>query len=125
MWMEWPFPCDPSPGGSPDPSVPWPSEAPAITGAGRPSGVSAYLRCHSSSTLCTTGMSSKLWAGGGEEVAHSSVRASHGSSPAAWADDRDVRTTFRMKITIEAAIMKAPMVETMFQKFHPANGEYR
>src|SRR5690606_29225294 len=42
------------------------------------------LRCHSSSRLDTTGSWSKLWAGGGEGMVHSSVRASHGSAGASW-----------------------------------------
>src|SRR5512133_1808417 len=46
-------------------------EPPAGTGTTRPPSVSAYLRCHSSSSEWTTGTSSKLCAGGGDEVIHS------------------------------------------------------
>src|SRR6266542_984755 len=102
--------------GAPPPS--WPFAAPATTGASFPSAPSAYLRCQKSSTERTTGISSKFHGGGGEEVAHSRVRASHGSAPAA-SGSRKLRTTLYRKIRIDAAIMKAPMVETKFQKFHP------
>src|SRR4051794_40647666 len=47
----------------------------------RPSSSSVYLRCQNSSRCETTGISAKLYSGGGEEVIHSSVRASQGSSP--------------------------------------------
>src|SRR5262249_38687278 len=46
------------------------------------SGSSGCLRSHSGRRLYTVGISSKLYDGGGEEVAHSSVQASHGLSPA-------------------------------------------
>src|SRR5712691_1702117 len=103
---------------------PSPSAAPAITGASRPSSVSAYLRCQKSSTECTTGTASKLCGGGGDVVAHSRVRASQGSSPAISPCLRDHHTLY-MKTTMDAAIMNAPTVETKFQKFQPAKGEYR
>ena len=49
------------------------------------SGSSGCFRSHSGRRLRTTGIASKLYAGGGEVVAHSSVQASHGSSPAGCA----------------------------------------
>src|SRR5436190_1175429 len=48
----------------------------------RPSESSVYLWCHQSSRASTTGISAKLYSGGGDEIDHSSERPSHGSSPA-------------------------------------------
>ena len=45
------------------------------------SGSSGCFRSHSGRRLWTDGISAKLYAGGGEVVVHSSVHASHGSSP--------------------------------------------
>src|SRR5215469_14045874 len=46
------------------------------------SGSSACLRSQSGRRLCTSGMTAKLYAGGGDAVDHSKVQASHGSLPA-------------------------------------------
>src|SRR5262245_33898237 len=46
------------------------------------SGSSGCFKSQSGRALRTTGTLSKLYSGGGEVVAHSSVHASHGSSPA-------------------------------------------
>ena len=46
------------------------------------SGSSGCLRSHSGRRLCTVGIASKLYAGGGEDVAHSNVQPSQGSLPA-------------------------------------------
>ena len=54
---------------------------------------------------------------------HSSVRPSQGSGPAA-VPDRIVFTTLAMKNSSDSAMMKAPMVETRFQKFQPRSGAY-
>src|SRR5205807_4292613 len=115
------WPCPPAccgPTASPSSWAP-----PATTGTSSPSLFSAYLLCQKSSSKCTTGISSKFHSGGGEAVAHSSVLASHGS-PAALTFLRLLCTTLYMKTRTDTAIMNAPTVETMFQKFHPANGEY-
>src|SRR5437660_11756815 len=53
------------------------------------SGSSGCFRSHKGRRLCTVGMVSKLYVGGGEVVAHSSVQASHGSSPATLPFQRD------------------------------------
>src|SRR4029450_10680916 len=94
-------------------------EHPAAPGTTPPPSLSAYVRCHRSSLACTTGISSKLYSGGGEDVAHSSVRASHGSASIclglrklAIAVARNTRT--RIPIT------KAPTDETSFQKESPS-----
>ena len=46
------------------------------------SGSSGCFKSHKGRRLRTSGILSKLYSGGGEVVAHSSVHASHGSSPA-------------------------------------------
>src|SRR5260370_42267491 len=46
------------------------------------SGSSGCFKSHSGRRLRTSGISSKLYSGGGEVVVHSKVQASHGSSPA-------------------------------------------
>ena len=56
--------------------------APAGSRSSRPSSSSVYFRCQNSSRWVTSGISAKLYSGGGDEVDHSSVRASHGSGPA-------------------------------------------
>src|SRR5918993_2276774 len=56
-----------------------PSSCTSVRRWSLPSSSSAYLRCHHSSRCVTVGSMSKLCAGGGEAVAHSSVLASHGS----------------------------------------------
>src|SRR6266852_2052208 len=56
--------------------------------------------------------------GGGDGIDHSSVRPSHGSGLATL-PARAVLITFPMNTRNESAIVKAPMVETRFQKFQP------
>ena len=48
----------------------------------RESGSSGCFRSHNGRRLLTTGSLAKLYSGGGDEVAHSSVQASQGSGPA-------------------------------------------
>ena len=48
----------------------------------RESGSSGCFRSHNGLRLATTGALAKLYSGGGDEVAHSSVQASQGSGPA-------------------------------------------
>jgi len=52
---------------------------------------------------------------------HSSVRASHGSGPAT-VPERWVLIALTMNTRIESAMVNAPIVDTMFQKFHPRSG---
>src|SRR5712692_3464285 len=96
-----------------------------VTGAGRPAAFppcpSPYFCSQKSSGPWTVGMRAKLYTGGGEGMDHSSVRPSQGSSPAAC-PDRIVLATLTMKNKIDTAMMKEPMVDTMFQKFHPRSG---
>src|SRR5690349_4535617 len=80
----------------------------------RPCSSSWYLRCHQSSSWVTTGSSSKLWAGVGDGMDHSSERASHGSGPGGgerWAR-RFERTMLKKNTRTLSAIRKAPIVET-------------
>ena len=51
-----------------------------------------------------------------------SVRPSHGIGRRARAPERVVLITLTMKTRNESAMMKAPMVETRFQKFQPRSG---
>src|SRR5207244_13032292 len=59
------------------------------------SGSSGCFRSHSGRRLCTTGITSKLYAGGGEVVAHSSAQASQGSAPAGRPCRSDAITLYR------------------------------
>src|SRR2546421_3959186 len=81
---------------------------------------SAKSYCATSSfsgrALWTTGIRAKLYGCGGDVVAHSSVSASHGSSPAG----RPLFSTMLSKklhrnTAVEIAIMYAPIVETRFR----------
>src|SRR5262245_29597010 len=58
------------------------------------SGSSGCFRSQRGRRLWTTGTSSKLYAGGGEVVAHSSVQASQGLSPAGGPCRRDQNTLY-------------------------------
>src|SRR5579862_629883 len=75
----------------------------------RPSSSSVYLRCQNSSREVTTGISAKLYSGGGDDVSHSSVRASHGSSPQSSPRWR-VKMTLTRNTSTDVAMMKAPIV---------------
>src|SRR5690606_29292095 len=57
---------------------------------------------HQASASCTTGVKAKLYCGGGEEVAHSSVRPFHGSPSTSRSCSR------RMKLTTNCT-RKEPM----------------
>ena len=92
--------------------------------AGAPARCSTSCLCRRSNigrSLRMGGSRSKLYAGGGEEVAHSSVFASHGSSPTRSPLIR-VATTFTRNGRMLTAIMKAPIVEIRFSSFQPAIG---
>ena len=67
-----------------------------------------------------SGSRSKLYGGGGEDVAHSRVLPSHGSSPAIL-PLRSETKTFQMNGSIDAAMMKPPTVASRFQSFQPAS----
>src|SRR5438445_1217841 len=77
------------------------------------SGSSGCLRSQSGRRLRTVGMVSKLYGDGGEVVAHSSVQASHGSSPAGAPFLRETRM-FQTKIKKLGACSNAPRVDNWF-----------
>src|SRR5256885_416273 len=62
--------------------------------------------------------------GGGHDVDHSSVLASHGSSLARPFGLRWVAAAFRMNASVDSAIRNAPTVETWFQKVSPSAAGY-
>src|SRR5437870_1636461 len=74
-----------------------PAASPAPSSSYFQSGSSGCLRSQSGRRLRTVGVVSKLYDGGGEVVAHSSVHASHGSSPAGAPFFRDM-SRFQTKI---------------------------
>ena len=64
-----------------------------------------------------------MYGGGGDVVAHSSVLACHGSSPAMRRFCRERRTLMK-KTTIETAIRYEPMVEMRFNVPQPRSAVY-
>ena len=60
-----------------------------------------------------------MCSGGGEEVIHSSVLPSQGSSPAVLGAENMVLKKLTRKKQMDSAIMKAPMVEIRFQISQP------
>src|SRR5919204_5577124 len=69
--------------------------------------------------LWTTGMRAKLYAGGGEVVAHSRVSAFHGSSSATLpCFSITFFTTLKMNIETERAMMYTPIVEMRLSRPH-------
>src|SRR5439155_15184640 len=76
--------------------------------------VTPRRRSRSGRPLRTGGTLSKLYAGGGEVVAHSSVLACHGSADARRPPLTLIATLIR-KSRMADAIMKAPMVAIRFQ----------
>src|SRR5438132_8028777 len=84
---------------------------------------SGCLRSQSGRRLFTAGMLAKFSGGGGDVVDHSSVKASHGSSPAI-APDRRLRTRLTKKMNIATNRIAAPMVEMRFNGPHPVLAAY-
>src|SRR5690606_4487749 len=62
----------------------------------------------SGSRVRISGSSEKLYSGGGDVVAHSSVCASHGLFPAIWPFFR-LRITFQAKASTPSAVMNPPI----------------
>src|SRR2546422_4979932 len=77
-------------------------------------GACEWARSHSGRRPRTGGTSVKLSSGGGEGVAHSSVHAFHGLSPAAG-PRRRLRTTLYRNTRTDAPSRYAPMVESMLK----------
>src|SRR5919201_5426721 len=66
-------------------------------------------RSHSGRALSMGGSAAKLYAGGGEVVAHSSVQASHGLSPAGF-PFRRLQNLFHSRNMVARAVTNAPVV---------------
>ena len=71
--------------------------------------------CHHASVSCTTGVNAKLYCGGGDDVDHSSVRASHGSPLVSRNSSRRMKLTisWMMKQAMPSAIRNAPNAATV------------
>jgi hypothetical protein len=69
--------------------------------------------CHSGSRLATVGCGRKLYGGGGDGVAHSSVEAPHGFDSAAAPRRRLVITLIR-NTSSDTKITAAPIVASRF-----------
>src|SRR5262245_45142071 len=85
------------------------------------SGSSGCFRSHSGRRLRTVGIDSKLYDGGGEVVAHSSVQASQGSSPAGRPRRSDT-ATFAKKIRNATPCTTTPSVLSWFHRSQPRSG---
>src|SRR5262245_19850658 len=90
-------------------------------GTGAPPCPSPCFWSQRSSRPCEVGITAKLYTGGGDGMLHSSVRASHGSGPATT-PERWVLNALTMNTEMDSAMMNAPIVDTMFQKFQPRSG---
>src|SRR6516162_6303542 len=82
------------------------------------SGSSGCFRSHNGRRLWTVGITAKLYSGGGDVVDHSSVHASHGSTPAGrpWRSDHSALYTKMAKL---GTWMMAPSVVSWFNNAQP------
>src|SRR5271169_533693 len=87
------------------------------------SGSSGCLRSQSGRRLLTTGVTAKLYSGGGEVVDHSSVHASHGSFPAGSPFKSD-QARLATNTSTPAIWKNTPTVTIRFQISHPRPGSY-
>ena len=87
-----------------------------------PVGSSGCFISQSGRRLRTTGIVAKFSGGGGEVVAHSSVKASHGSLAALAFVKPIVLIQFTMKTITPRARVNAPMVEIRFSSSQPRFG---
>src|SRR5437879_2993512 len=78
--------------------------------------------CQSGSRFATVGMTVKLYTGGGDGIAHSSVAPFHGLAGAFTGCHR-VRSRFQKKISVAMPTRNAPMVETRLKPATPRSGE--
>src|SRR5581483_3539277 len=78
---------------------------------------------HSGCRLVTIGVCKKLYAGGGDGVAHSRPDDSHGFAPAA-SPPRQLMITFTTKTITDSAMMYAPIVATRLSVPHPVGARY-
>src|SRR6267142_1990216 len=79
--------------------------------------------CQSGSRLVTVGMTVKLYTGGGDGIAHSSVAPPHGLFGAS-AGRRPVRSRLNRKINVASPITNAPIVDTTLKSVTPRSAEY-
>src|SRR5258708_1888965 len=77
------------------------------------SGRSGLARSHNGRRLRIGGNATKFSCGGGDVVAHSSVHASQGLSPATLPRKNEL-ARFHTRISADALIKKTPLVESMF-----------
>src|SRR5437868_4806421 len=77
------------------------------------SGRSGLARSHNGRRLRIGGNATKFSCGGGDVVAHSSVHAFQGLSPATLPRKNEV-AKFQTRMSAAALIKKTPLVETMF-----------
>src|SRR5207248_5966445 len=77
------------------------------------SGRSRLARSHNGRRLRIGGSAIKFSCGGGEVVAHSSVHASQGLSPAILPRKNEV-ARFQTRMSAAALMKKTPLVESMF-----------
>src|SRR5579862_8571550 len=85
------------------------------------SGSSGCFKSQSGRRLSTTGILAKLYSGGGELVDHSSVQASHGSSPANFPFQSDHKR-FPTKTRTPTIWKNTPIVTITFQISQPRPG---
>src|SRR5271169_2094606 len=85
------------------------------------SGSSGCFKSHSGRRLRTTGIVAKLYSGGGDVVAHSSVQASQGSLPATLPLKYD-HTKFTTQNRMPTIWKITPTETIMFQTSHPRPG---
>src|SRR5467141_663771 len=89
----------------------------------RESRIAGCLRSQSGRLPVTAGIVAKFSGGGGEVVDHSSVNASHGSSPAI-SPERRLRARFTKKTIIATARIAAPTVEMRLSGPQPVLAAY-
>src|SRR6476660_7292277 len=77
------------------------------------SGRSGLAKSHNGRRLRIGGSATKFSCGGGDVVAHSSVHASQGLSPATLPRKKDL-AKFQTRISADALMKKTPAVESMF-----------
>src|SRR2546422_7447594 len=103
-----------------EPSGTWIGAGGAAGGSGIGSWCSVFQR---GSRFATVGITEKLYGGGGEEIAHSSVAPPHGSFGAGAPCER-VRHRLTTNTSVATPIKNAPIVETRLRLETPRSGAY-
>src|SRR5437899_9312890 len=78
--------------------------------------------CHNGMRLSTDGITVKLYTGGGEGIAHSSVAPPHGLLGAVIGCQR-VRSRFQKNTSVARPIRKAPIVDARLNHATPSSDE--